>query len=86
MIRRVAFRLAAAALLIPVAACAPGSAPANQAAPSGPGPRLAFKERTHDFGTISASRTQEYRFALTNTGNEMLQIGDIRLEPAGPGG
>ncbi len=85
MIRRGAHTLAAAALLLP-AACAPGSAPANQAALGGPGPRLAFKERTHDFGKISASRKEEYRFVFTNSGRETMQMGDIRLEPAGPGG
>lgn len=65
-------------LLLALTACAPSSVP--------DGPRLSFHERSHDFGTISFSQPTEYRFNFTNTGNRSLEIGDIRPEPASPGG
>lgn len=76
-----------AALVTLLTACAPGGAPIGGASGQiASGPRLAFKEHTHDFGRLSASRKTEYRFAFTNTGSETLQIGEIALAPGGPGG
>ena len=76
-----------AVLVTLLTACAPGGAPAGGASGQvGSGPRLAFKERAHDFGRLSASRTTEYRFSFTNAGSETLQIGEITLAPGGPGG
>jgi hypothetical protein len=50
------------------------------------GPRLTFQERSRSFGRLSASQKLEYRFAFTNTGSRLLEIREIRLEPATPGG
>lgn len=83
--RLVPVLLAALALVMGVAACASGPTTAG----SGPvpaGPRLSFQERAHDVGQISASQKTEYRFPFTNTGSRPLEIGDIRLAPASPGG
>ncbi len=93
MMRRTATLLVGLLVLAGVAACAP-SGQAPQGAPGASavsgaavaGARLAFKERQHDFGKVSASRKQEHRFAFTNTGKETLRIGEIRLKPAAPGG
>lgn len=74
--------LGALALLIGLSACqaAPGQRPATD------GPRLSLQERSHDFGAVSASQKAEHRFPFTNTGNRPLQVDDVRLEPARPGG
>jgi hypothetical protein len=74
--------LGALGLVVSLAACAPGALGRAGA----DGPRLSFQERSHDFGRISYSQPTEYRFAFTNTGSEPLEIGDIRPEPANPGG
>lgn len=50
------------------------------------GPRLSFQDRSPDFGRVSANQPAEYRLAFRNTGGQQLQIGDIGLEPARPGG
>lgn len=50
------------------------------------GPRLSFQEGEHRFGQISANQPLEYRFAFKNTGDRPLEIGNIRLQPANPGG
>jgi len=50
------------------------------------GPRLSFAERSHDFGQVSYSQPLEYRFPFTNTGSRPLNIGEVRPEPAAPGG
>lgn len=85
--RALAAAVALAALVTLLAACAPGGSPLGGVTGQAPsGPRLAFKERTHDFGKLSASRKTEYRFAFTNAGRETLQIGEITLAPGGPGG
>lgn len=70
------------ALVVGLSACqaVPGQRPATD------GPRLSFQERSHDFGAVSASQQVEHRFAFTNTGNRPLQVDDVRLEPARPGG
>lgn len=70
--------LSVLALLVGLAACAPGAATG--------GPRLSFEERTHDVGQISAGRPAEYRVAFTNTGTHPLQVDEVRSEPASPGG
>lgn len=90
MMTRAVTLLIALVVVAGVAACAPGGqgpqgAPGASSAPAAAA-RLAFKERQHDFGKVSASRKQEHRFAFTNTGKETLRIGEIRLEPAAPGG
>ena len=79
-------RLALASVLLLVLASACASGGGSPAPPGGPGPRLTFKERTHDFGKISASRAQQRAFAFTNTGTERLQVGEITLAPAAAGG
>jgi hypothetical protein len=73
--------LGALALIGSLAACAPGGARKGAG-----GPRLSFQDRSHDFGKVSASQKTEYRFVFTNTGSRPLEIKDIRLEPANPGG
>lgn len=50
------------------------------------GARLSFQQREHDFGKLSASQKTEHRFAFTNAGSQQLEISDIGLEPARPGG
>lgn len=50
------------------------------------GPRLVFQERGHDFGSVSSSQGAEHRFAFANSGNRTLELGDLQLEPGGPGG
>ncbi len=86
--------LSALGLVFTLAACSAsgGAAPSATVTPGSSGtaggttggPRLAFKESEHDFGPISYSTPMEYRFALTNTGDAPLQIGDIRAEPIDP--
>ncbi len=78
-------------LIVTLAGCSssgaatPGAAGTSGAGATGAGgPRLSFKETEHDFGPISHSTPMEYRFALTNTGDAPLQIGDIRAEPLDP--
>jgi hypothetical protein len=84
--RRRPLAAAAALALVGIATgCAPGAA-GSAGGRAGNGPRLTFKERTHDFGRISTSRKQQYEFAFTNTGTAPLDLGDIRLAPGGPGG
>ncbi len=75
------------ALTMLLAAYAPSGAPPDGVnGQASNGPRLALKDRTHDFGKLSASRKTEYQFAFTTAGSETLQIGEITLAPGGPGG
>ncbi len=40
---------------------------------------MTFKESSHDFGTVPAGKdTLWYSFTFTNTGNEPLQINDVK--------
>ncbi|MGN6646522.1 MAG: DUF1573 domain-containing protein [Cytophaga sp.] len=40
---------------------------------------ITFKESSHDFGTVHAGKdTLWYNFTFTNTGNEPLQINDVK--------
>lgn len=64
-----------------LAACVPG-----RTRQDAEGPRLTFQERSHAFGAVSASQRTEYRFVFSNTGSRPLEIKEIRLEPANPGG
>lgn len=70
---------------VTLTACAPGALPGTTAQPV-EGPRLVFQERTHTFGTISASQKTEYRFALRNAGNWPLELSDVQPQTPGPGG
>lgn len=78
---RLLLLLSALTLLGGLAACVPWRT--RQGAE---GPRLTFQERSHTFGAVSASQRTEYRFVFTNTGSRPLEIKEIRLEPASPGG
>jgi len=49
--------------------------------PAANGPRLSFKEGTHDFGKISSAEPIEYKFTFINTGNQPLQIIEVKPEP-----
>jgi hypothetical protein len=44
----------------------------------GPGPKIVFAERTHDFGRIRAEESVRHDFTFTNIGNAMLEIHDVR--------
>src|SRR5438067_1074769 len=48
---------------------------------SADGPRLSFKERSHEFGKISAAKPMDYTFAFTNTGSQPLEITEVTPEP-----
>lgn len=69
-----------------LAACASGPTAGSTERTAVDGPRLTFQEREHDFGQVSASQTEEYRFAFANTGNTTVQISDVQPAPAKPGG
>ncbi len=69
------------ALLVTLVACAPSATSGGEAGKLSNGPRLSFQELEHDFSKVSTSQPTEYRFALTNTGSQPLQIQEIRLEP-----
>ena len=82
--RWAAAALLAAVLALGLSACTPGPAATDAAA--GTGPRLSFQEREHAFGQIRYSEPTEYRFTFTNAGSQPLAIGELRPEPAHPGG
>lgn len=80
--------VAAFAVLVGLTACDLGSGsggPGGQGQTGGGGPRLSFQETEHQFGTISSATPMEYRFQLTNAGNQPLQITDVNPEPPRPG-
>jgi hypothetical protein len=68
------------------AACAPGGGGTAPGGRTADGPRLTFREQVHHVGRISAGQKTEYRFAFTNTGNQLLEIKEIVPAPAEPGG
>lgn len=42
------------------------------------GPKITFKESTHEFGDITQGDRVTYTFAYENTGNEPLILSDVR--------
>ncbi|HLH56946.1 MAG TPA: DUF1573 domain-containing protein [Verrucomicrobiae bacterium] len=48
--------------------------------PSGPGvgARICFPEPTFDFGTVTVGATVKHVFTFTNTGNQVLEIRDVK--------
>lgn len=42
------------------------------------GPKIAFTEKTYDFGDINRGDKVEYTFVMENTGNEPLILSDVR--------
>lgn len=76
--------LATAVVVLGLSACAPKTVATRAVARAGP--RLSFQEWEHAFGQIPSSEPREYRFTFTNTGSQPLAIGELRPEPAHPGG
>jgi hypothetical protein len=54
----------------------PGSSATRAAARRGP--KITFDQTVHDFGEVSSNRKYTAQFALTNAGNGILRITDIR--------
>lgn len=57
--------------------------PATGAAPNAAGPRIKFSETVFDFGRVNSSDIVRHDYFVTNTGNAVLEISDVR--PGCPG-
>ncbi len=61
----------------PVLPAAPPATPAPATAPAG-GPKIQFESTVHDFGKVSAGAPVRCEFIFTNTGNQTLEVTDVR--------
>ena len=50
----------------------------SQQAKSGTGPKIAFDDESHNFGTIKEGLIAEYTFKFKNTGDQPLILKDVR--------
>lgn len=83
--RAVLLAISMLGLLVILVACVSSPASRGTANP-GTGPRLVFQEKVHDFGKISSNQSTQYQFAFSNMGSKPLQLQEIKLAPAKPGG
>jgi hypothetical protein len=75
------FALVQLSATLPALAQLPAVAPA--AKPNPDGPRIAFSETVFDFGKIKSSEPVRHEYIVTNIGNAVLEITDVR--PGCPG-
>jgi len=68
---------------VPVPAPASAAVPAPATALPGEGPRARFAETSFEFGKIKSSDVVKHEFIVTNTGNAVLELTEVR--PGCPG-
>ncbi len=67
-----------AALALAPAWAAETAAASKPAAAAAAGPRIGFAATTHDFGTVPQGQTASFEFKVTNSGDELLEISEVK--------